>query len=185
MLFRSLYFDIQGGLGNRIIDGETIRVGPAAQGYAFPAPTGIVDLQLKKAGDKLSVAPFASFDSFGARGFEVDAQIPLVGKSLSLATGIGVFDNHYANGAGSVGYNVGIVPRWRPAPNVELLAFANHQQFNDETAQGIYITNGNFLPPKIQRGLFPGPNWVRSNSRSDSFGLVGHANLGEIGRAHV
>ena len=25
-----MYFDIQGGLGNRIIDGETIRIGPAA-----------------------------------------------------------------------------------------------------------------------------------------------------------
>ena len=173
-----MYFDIQGGLGNRVIAGETIRVGPAAQGYAFPAPTGVVDLQLKKAGDKLSVAPFASFDSFGARGFEVDAQIPLVGKSLSVATGIGVYDNHNANGSGSVGYNIGIVPRWRPAPNFEVLAFANHQQFNDETAQGIYITNGNFLPPKIKRGQFPGPNWVRSDSRSDSFGLVAHANLG-------
>lgn len=46
-----MYFDIQGGMGNRVIDGETIRVGPAAQGYLFPAPTGIVDLQLKKPGD--------------------------------------------------------------------------------------------------------------------------------------
>ena len=173
-----MYFDIQGGLSGRIIDGETIRVGTAAQGYAFPAPTGLVDLQLKKAGDKLSVAPFASFDSFGARGFELDAQIPLVGKSLSVATGIGIYDNHYANGSGSVGYNIGIVPRWRPAPNVEVLAFANHQQFNDETAQGITITNGNFLPPKVKRGQFLGPQWARSDSRSDSFGLVAHANLG-------
>ena len=49
-----MYFDIQGSLGNRAIEGSTIRVGPAAQGYAFPAPTGIVDLQLKKAGEKLT-----------------------------------------------------------------------------------------------------------------------------------
>ena len=111
-----MYFDIQGGLGGRVIDGETIRVGPAVQGYAFPAPTGVVDLQLKKAGDKLSVAPFASFDSFGARGLEVDAQVPLIGKTLSLAAGIGVYDNHDARGTGSVGYNVGIVPRWSFEP---------------------------------------------------------------------
>lgn len=82
-----MYFDIQGGLGNRVIDGETIRVGPAAQGYAFPAPTGVVDLQLKKAGDKLVVAPFLSADSFGGLGFEVDAQIPLSGKTLGVGPG--------------------------------------------------------------------------------------------------
>ena len=173
-----MYFDIQGGLGSRIIDGETIRVGPAAQGYAFPAPTGVVDLQLKKAGDKLSVAPFFSADSFGGYGFEVDAQIPLAGKTLAVATGIGVFENRYNRGGGSTGYNLGVVPRWRPAPNVEVLAFANHQQFSDNTSGGLYITTGNFLPPRMERGRYPGPDWTRSDSISDSFGLVGHANLG-------
>lgn len=174
-----MYFDIQGGLGSRVIDGETIRVGPATQGYAFPAPTGVVDLQLKKAGDKLSVAPFLTVDSFGGHGFEVDAQIPLAGKTLGVATGVGVFDNRYNSGGGSTGYNLGVVPRWRPAPNVEVLAFANHQQFSDNTSGGLYITTGNFLPARMERGRYPGPDWARNDSHSDSFGLIGRANLGD------
>ena len=174
-----MYFDIQGGLSGRVLDGETIRVGPAAQGYAFPAPTGVVDLQLKKAGDKLSVAPFLSADSFGGHGFEVDAQIPLSGKTLSMSTGVGAYDNRYNNGGGSTGFNLGVVPRWRPAPNIELLAFANHQQFSDNTSGGIYIATGNFLPPRLQRGRYPGPDWARSDSHSDSFGVISHANLGD------
>ncbi|MFM5953788.1 MAG: TonB-dependent receptor domain-containing protein [Novosphingobium sp.] len=174
-----LYFDIQGGLGNRVIDGELIRVGPAAQGYAFPAPTGIVDLSLKKAGDKPVVSTFLQGDSFGAHGLEFDAQLPLAGKQLSLSAGVGVFDNHFANGGSSIGYNVGLVPRWRPAPNVELLAFANHQQFNDNTSGPVYITTGNYIPPHFDGTRFSGPGWAKQDSASDSFGLIGHANLGD------
>lgn len=174
-----MYFDIQGGLGNRVIDGETIRVGPAAQGYAFPAPTGVVDLQLKKAGDKLVVAPFLSADSFGGLGFEVDAQIPLSGKTLGVATGIGVYDNRFNNGGGSVGYNLGIVPRWRSAANVEVLAFANHQQFNDNTNGAIFIADGSFLPARPTRGRDLGPDWTRSDSHSDTFGVISHIILGD------
>ena len=174
-----MYFDIQGGLGNRVIDGETIRVGPAAQGYAFPAPTGIVDLQLKKAGDKLSVSPFISADSFGGHAFEVDAQIPLVGKTLSVATGVGVSENRYNSGGGSTGYTVGAVPRWRPAPNVEVLAFVNHQQSSDNTNGGLYIPSGNFAPTRVARGRYPGPDWAHSDNHANAYGMVGRAVLGE------
>ncbi len=173
-----MYFDIQGGLGNRVIDGETIRVGTAAQGYAFPAPTGIVDLQLKKAGDRLVVSPFISADSFGAAGLELDVQVPVIDKELSINAGVGAFNNRYNNGGGSKGYNVGIVPRWRPAKGIEVLAFYNRQQNDDETPSAIYIPTGNFLPPRIEWGRYPGPDWATSNSRSDTFGTVGHANLG-------
>jgi iron complex outermembrane receptor protein len=174
-----LYFDIQGGMGNRVLDGSLIRVGPAAQGYAFPAPTGIVDLSLKKAGDKLVAGTFLEGNSFGNHGLEFDAQIPLAGKQLAVSTGIGVFDNHYPTGGGSTGYNAGIVPRWRPAPNIELFAFANHQQFSDDSAGALYIPNGNFVPPHFDVTTYSGPDWTRNSSKSDSFGLLGHAVLGD------
>src|SRR5580704_16866402 len=46
-----LYFDQQGALSNRVAEGSTIRVGVSEIGYAFPAPTGIVDYNLRPAGD--------------------------------------------------------------------------------------------------------------------------------------
>jgi hypothetical protein len=109
-----MYFDIQGALGNRVTDGETIRVGPAAQGYAFPAPTGIVDLTLKKADDKSVIAPFASIDSFGSVGLELDTQHPLAGKALTLASGVGVNDTHYSDGGGSNQFNIGLARAGAP-----------------------------------------------------------------------
>src|SRR4030095_15506146 len=40
-------------IGNqRIQSGSNVRVGLSAQGYAFPAPTGIVELALRPAGDE-------------------------------------------------------------------------------------------------------------------------------------
>src|SRR5437868_5099632 len=38
-----LYFDQQGPLSKRVVDGSSIRVGVSEVGYTFPAPTGIVD----------------------------------------------------------------------------------------------------------------------------------------------
>ena len=44
-----LYFDQQAQLSNRVIEGSSIRVGISEIGYAFPAPTGIVDYALRHA----------------------------------------------------------------------------------------------------------------------------------------
>src|SRR3954467_4766791 len=38
-----LYFAQQANPNDRLIDGSTVRVGISAQGYPFPAPTGIAD----------------------------------------------------------------------------------------------------------------------------------------------
>ena len=174
-----LYFDIQGNLGGRVIDGETIRVGPAAQGYAFPAPTGIVDLTLKKPSDTLSASPLISGDSFGSAGMEIDAQIPLAGKELGLAVGAGASDNHYANGGANRVFSTGGVLRWHPHPGLEMLAFASRQQVQDDRAAPVYIANGTFLPEGIERAKWLGPGFAQTESASNTFGMLGRANLGD------
>src|SRR5271156_459513 len=64
-----LYFDQQGGLSNRVVEGSTIRVGVTEIGYAFPAPTGIVDYDLRHAdGDKPTAAVVTSAGPYQARG---------------------------------------------------------------------------------------------------------------------
>ena len=174
-----MYFDIQGGLGSRTIDNEVIHVGPSAQGYAFPSPTGIVDLSLRRAGDKLLFSPIISTDSFGGIGAELDVQVPL-SKTLSVAGGFGIERPRYANGGGAaLRTTFGVVPRWRPAKGVEVLAFYNRQRFTDETAQGIYIPTGAFLPPRIIRARYTSPDFMRTSSGSEAFGTVVRANLGD------
>jgi hypothetical protein len=46
-----LYFDQHGALSNRVVEGSAIRIGISEIGYAFPAPTGIVDYDLRRPGN--------------------------------------------------------------------------------------------------------------------------------------
>src|ERR1700678_2941027 len=83
-----LYFDQQGPLSNRVVEGSTIRVGVTEIGYAFPAPTGIVDYDLRHVGDgKTSASLVATVGPFDARGVSADAILPLLGTELQLPIG--------------------------------------------------------------------------------------------------
>ena len=174
-----MYIDIQGSFSSRVLGGETIHVGPSAQGFAFPAPTGIVDLALRPSGAKAVYSALVSTDSFGSAGLEFDAQVPIDGARLSVAAGFGLASDHFANGGRHRNFNVGAVPRWHPAPNVEIVAFANHNQTFAENAFSLYIPTGPFLPVQIVRGRYPGPDFAKEDSWSESFGVLGKARLGE------
>ena len=47
-----LYFDQMYNLAGTVLDSTSIKVGLSAQGYPFAAPSGIVDLSLRRPGDK-------------------------------------------------------------------------------------------------------------------------------------
>src|ERR1700723_3260313 len=68
-----LYFDQQGGLTNRVVEGSTIPVGIPEVGYAFPAPTGIVDYDLRHATDGPPTGPvIIDAGPYAARSVSVD-----------------------------------------------------------------------------------------------------------------
>lgn len=174
-----MYFDIQGGLSSRILDGEVIHVGPSTQGYLFPAPTGIVDLSLRTVGAKPVISSIVSTDSFGTASLEVDAQIPIDGKRLGVAAGFGIASNHYSDGGGNKRLTFGAVSRWHPAPTVELTGYYHRAQSYDNTAGPIYIPAGAFLPPRPQRGHYTGPSFEKNDAWSQAYGVLGKARLGE------
>ena len=51
-----LYFDQQANPTQRLVNGSTVHVGISAQGYPFPAPTGIADYELRRPGSKIGRA---------------------------------------------------------------------------------------------------------------------------------
>jgi hypothetical protein len=83
-----LYFDQQGALSNRVVEGSTIRIGASEIGYAFPAPTGIVDYDLRHPGTGTpSATMVASAGPFQAKGLSVDGNLPLISSELKLPIG--------------------------------------------------------------------------------------------------
>src|SRR5690606_32151652 len=84
----SVYIDIQGSLNNRLVQGSTVRVGLTALGYAFPAPTGIVDYRLRGTNAANGIGLSGQVGSFGSMALEADGKLSLAGDRLSLAGGL-------------------------------------------------------------------------------------------------
>ncbi|HEX8525887.1 MAG TPA: TonB-dependent receptor, partial [Allosphingosinicella sp.] len=84
-----LYFDYQTDLNSRLVSGSNVRVGLTAQGYPFPAPTGVADFSLRLPGQEAVASTVLGIGPFGGPRMEVDTQLP-VSANLSLAAGAGV-----------------------------------------------------------------------------------------------
>ncbi len=84
-----VYVDRRATLPTRLVEGSSVRVGVSAQGYPFPAPTGIVDYRLQKTGDQRVVSVAAGLDPYAAPSLEVDAKFP--DRSRPLRDGGGRF----------------------------------------------------------------------------------------------
>lgn len=116
-----LYFDQQGALSNRVVEGSAIRIGVSEIGYAFPAPTGIVDYDLRHPGNGTPGATIvASAGPFQARGVSIDGNLPLVSTELQLPMGASYqlstqTQLSSANpGCTSTVANIGATPQWQP-----------------------------------------------------------------------
>src|ERR1700692_162471 len=116
-----LYFDQQGPLSNRVVEGSAIRIGVSEIGYAFPAPTGIVDYDLRHPGNGRPTATIvASAGPFQARGASIDGSLPLISTELqlpigaSLQTSTNTFAGNANPGYTSTVINVGTTPQWKP-----------------------------------------------------------------------
>ena len=88
--FDGLYIDRQADFTSHLIGGSTIRVGPSAQGYPFPAPTGIADFRIRRAGDMALISPHIAYGAYGGVEIEADTQVPL-SSTLSLTSGAGLY----------------------------------------------------------------------------------------------
>lgn len=167
-----------GGLfvGNpRLLAGTTVKVGLTAQGYPFPAPTGIVDLSLRPAGSE----PLLSTVLHGGiqDGFELDGQLPLSGE-LSLAGGVG-FSHFIDNPGGDYAdyYNAGVAPAWRPDKATEVRAFYAFEVGPKDVSTPFIFVDGPHLPPEIPH-RFQGQHWAAWHNHTDTMGMFGHTALG-------
>jgi len=179
-----LYFDQQGTLSNRVIEGSTIRVGVSEIGYAFPAPTGIVDYELRRPGDGApSATVIVNGGPYDARGISIDGSLPLPGTKLLLPIGVstqvstGTPFGNYPGYTSSV-TSAGATPQWSPSGNVTIRALVDWQQTRSATTFPLFFTAGDFLPPPMYRGYL-GQDWAKGRSVSESFGGLVAARLSD------
>jgi iron complex outermembrane receptor protein len=164
-----LYFDKVGDENDRLQDSSRIRVGIAAQGYAFPAPTGIVDYALRTPGDVAHLSVLAEGNSFGYSTLQLDGGLPL-SETLSTGGGIGYNRNISASGGDNYEGNIGVLLKWRPLPNLEFLPFWSRKDTYSAKDGEAYEPAGDFLPNPIPQHHFFGPPWARGQDFSINYG---------------
>lgn len=169
-----LYFDQQANPTGRLIEGTTVRVGLSAQSYPFPAPTGIADHSLRKAGKEAALSTVAGFGPFGGWFAEFDGQLP-VGETLSVAGGAGLYRDQTHYGGDPHYFSVSVAPRWQPASGVEIIPFWSRTRYSDEEAEPLVFTAGDFLPPKIARRNYYPQDWTTRKGETFNYGVIGEA----------
>jgi len=167
-----LYFDQVWGLTPRIRRSTNIRVGISAQGYPFPAPTGIVDYSFRKPGDAARLALVTGGDSYGAAYTELDGEVPLAARTLSLGIGGAAGINEYPNGTDSRYRNAALSLRWQPSAVLEIVPFWHRSETYDDEKAPSYLPAGSALPPRIERRRFLGPEWADYRTTAMNLGTL-------------
>ncbi|HEX8534586.1 MAG TPA: TonB-dependent receptor [Allosphingosinicella sp.] len=166
-----LYFDYQTDLNERLISGSNVRVGLTAQGYPFPAPTGVADFSLRLPGSVAVASTVVTVGPYGGSGVEIDAQLPVSG-TLGLAAGVSLTDEELYHGGDRRDFTAAAVARWRPNDDLEVIPFWSRQESSRGEAQPVIFTAGAYLPPRIERRRYFGPEWAQSDSRGVNYGLL-------------
>jgi iron complex outermembrane receptor protein len=167
-----------GGFINRIVSSSTIRVGLTAQGYPFPAPTGIADYALRNSGNEAVLSPAVYLGPYGTAGLEIDAQIPIVRDRLSLAAGVSYRYEEHFPGEDGRSFTGGGVLRWRPSDAVEVKSFYGRTRIRDDVDIPSIFTAGPYLPPKIERRNF-GLEYAGNDIDRQFYGGVGSVQLSD------
>ncbi|GGA02664.1 hypothetical protein [Dyella caseinilytica] len=181
-----LYFDQQGALSNRVIEDSTIKVGVSEIGYAFPAPTGIVDYDLRHAGgDVPSATVIANVGPDEGRGVSIDGSLPLIGSELVLPIGVSTQVSTQTPAYGNFpGYtsnitSIGATPLWSPNDKITVRGIVDWQQTSNARTFPLYFTAGDFLPPTIS-ARYLGQNWAEGRNVTMNLGGIVSAQLTKV-----
>ena len=173
-----VYFDRQGVLPPRLVESSTVRVGLSAQSYAFPAPTGVVDYQLHKAGNERLLSVTAARNAFNSPSIEMDGKLPLLEDRLGIAAGVSFADEKYLDGADADYFRAAIIPRWVPFEDAEITPFWSTDRGSDEEVAPTIVTSGNYLPPEISRRRYFGQPWAQNETWSTNYGVIAKTRIG-------
>ena len=157
-----LYFDQVDRVSPRLVDGSTIRVGPASQRYPFPAPTGLVDYSLTQPRAKTSYSFGLDNGSSNVTGIggSFEFKQPLAGERLGLSGGGGFRNLQRTEGGTGQVRTFGGTLAWRPAPGAELLLFAGDFRFRSDEARPTLFLSGTAGPPRLKRGENLSQTWT-------------------------
>ena len=176
-----LYFDYIDRISPRLVDGNTIRVGIAAQRYPFPAPTGLVDYALEH--PEPGWASSLELDTAGAQGIAgpgaaLSVSAPLAGNTLALRLAAGGRNVSRVEGGNQKVRNMAAVLAWHPSSNAEIKLFGSLFRIRSDEARATYFPAGNAPPPQMERRRFLGQPWTTRDQDTFVHGAIARLPIG-------
>lgn len=177
-----LYFDQVDRLSPRLSDGNTIRVGPAALRYPFPAPTGLVDYSLTQPRGTSSYSFNLEDGGATAKGIggSFEFKQPLDGARLGISGGAGWRNATRWEGGTAHYRTVGATLGWHPVDDVSVLLFGGAFYFQSDEARPTYYPAATEPPPRLERGQDLSQPWAPRNAVNWAYGGVVKAPLGGL-----
>lgn len=173
-----LYFAQASMPGGRAISGNMIRVGLSAQGYAFPAPTGIVDYSLYKNFGELGLSTRLELGQYGSPTALLDGSIPL-GRDAGMTFSINLREQERHEGGRAHNTGFGGTVAVRPWQGAQIIAFASQFRFWNDPAPPVSFPDGDFLPPEYKRRELLSQPWALRDNTSSLFGAVAQLPFGD------
>lgn len=173
-----LYFAQASMPGGRAISGNMIRVGLSAQGYAFPAPTGIVDYSLYRNFGELGGSTRLEYGQYGSPILLVDGSIPL-GENAGATFSINLREQERHEGGRADNTGFGGTLAVRPWQGAQIIAFASEFRFWNDPAPPVSFPDGDFLPPEYKRRDLLGQPWALRENSNTLFGAVAKLPFGD------
>ena len=166
-----LYFAPVEGPPNRLVLGSRVRVGLTAQGYPFPAPTGIVDYDLNAAEQGEIMTLSLERAQYGSLVGNLDTRFAL-GDDATVYAGGAIRRQNRHEGGNFKSYILSGGFTVRPFGEATFTGFWGHTRtHNDEAAPSVF-PGGNFLPPRIERREMIGQDWAkRDNNQTITGGI--------------
>jgi iron complex outermembrane receptor protein len=175
-----LYFDQQTTSSDPyLFSGTDMRVGIAAQSYAFPSPTGIADLTLRIPGDSAGASAVLVRGPLSEWSAEIDARYPLRPQSLSVGVNVAAardFDYNYA--LSSMRRAISLLLRWRPTSTAEVVPFFGYI-YNDEHQETPFVfADGTHPVPHFNEQHLPTQSWTTWTWTQITGGVIAKIGLG-------
>ena len=169
-----LYYDQQTTSSDPyLFSGTNMRVGIAAQSYAFPSPSGIADLSLRVPGDGAGASVVLEHGPFNGWSAEIDARYPLQPQSLSVGLNVaaaGNFDYNYA--LASTRRAISLLARWRPTSRAEVIPFFGYIYNNEDQETPFVFADGTHPVPQFDEQHLPTQSWTTWTWRQITAGVI-------------
>lgn len=156
-----LYFDQQATPSSRLVDSSAVRVGYAAKGYPFPAPTGIADLAIEKFEGRKVISIETELESYRNKSGSIQIKLPLAGNSLGISAGLGARSARVIQGRDGRFVSGGVNLVWEPFEGAEVIAFTSRYHFSSLRSSPTFFPSGSFSPPHVNRRRFVGQPWAK------------------------